>query len=81
MWPLAALIVLSSLFALIYVWRIFEVAYLRQPPTGYKPSRPLPLSMLIPTWTLALASLYFGTHATFTVNLAHMAARQLMGGL
>jgi len=81
MWPLAALILLSSLFAVIYVWRIFEVAYLRQPAIGHKATKPLPLSMLIPTWALALASVYFGTHATFTIDLAHMAARQLMGGL
>ena len=81
MWPLAALILLSSLLAVIYVWRIFEVAYLREPQGEPAPMKKLPLSMLIPTWTLALASLYFGTHATFTINIAHAAARQLMGGM
>jgi len=82
MWPLAALILLSSLLAVIYVWRIFEVAYLRDshlPPV--KIIKKLPMSMLIPTWILALASLYFGTHATLTMDIAHTAARQLMGGM
>lgn len=81
MWPLAALILLSSLLAVIYVWRIFEVAYLRKPAAGLPAPKELPLSMLVPTWILALASVYFGTNATFTLNLAHAAARQLMGGL
>jgi len=81
MWPLAALILLSSLLAVIYVWRVFEVAYLRPSPIGASPQQEVPLSMLLPTWALALAALYFGANATFTLELAHTAARQLMGGL
>ena len=81
MWPLAALIVLSSLLAIIYVWRIFEVAYLRQPHVTEHGPKEVPLSMLIPTWILALAGIYFGANATFTLDVAHIAARQLMGGL
>ncbi|MCR4378873.1 MAG: monovalent cation/H+ antiporter subunit D family protein [Rhodospirillales bacterium] len=81
MWPLAALIVLSSLLAIVYVWRIFEVAYLRQPHITEHNPKIVPLSMLIPTWILALAGIYFGANATFTLDVAHAAARQLMGGL
>ncbi len=32
LWPVAVLILLSSLLALIYIWRVIEVAYFRQPP-------------------------------------------------
>lgn len=81
MWPLAALILLSSLLAIVYVWRVFEVAYLRPVPASAGPVREVPLSMLVPTWILALAGIYFGAHATFTLDVAHTAARQLMGGL
>lgn len=81
MWPLAALILLSSLLAIIYVWRVFEVAYLRPVPASAGPMREVPLSMLVPTWILALAGIYFGANATFTLDVAHTAARQLMGGL
>jgi len=81
MWPLAALILLSSLLAMIYVWRIFEVAYLRDGHLHPVAAKKHPLSMLIPTWILALASLYFGTNASFTLDVAHQAARQLMGGM
>ena len=48
-WWLAGLIVLSSLLAIIYVWRIIEVAYLRDPPEGVE-MKEAPLSLLIPAW-------------------------------
>lgn len=81
MWPLAALILLSSLLAVIYVWRVFEVAYLRQPHVALHKPSDVPLSMQIPTWILAAAAIYFGANATYTLNLAHTAAQHLMGGL
>lgn len=81
MWILAAAILLSSLLAIVYVWRVFEVAYLRQPPVTAHRAKEVPLTMLVPMWILALAGVYFGANATFTLNIAHMAARQLMGGL
>jgi multicomponent Na+:H+ antiporter subunit D len=81
MWPLAALMLLSSLLSIIYVWRVFEVAYLRHPPITDQKAKEVPLSMLIPTWILTLAVVYFGVNATLTLDIAHMAARQLMGGL
>ena len=34
MWPLAIAILVSSLLALAYVWRVIEVMYLRPPPPG-----------------------------------------------
>jgi len=80
MWPLAALILLSSLLAVMYIWRVFEVAYLRQPQTPLQNTREAPLSMLLPTWVLAALAIYFGANATFTLDLAHAAAQQLMGG-
>ncbi len=81
LWPLAALILLSSLLAVIYVWRVFEVAYLRPAPLGHHKPAEVPLSMSMPLWILALATIYAGANATFTLNLAHEAAQQLMGGL
>ena len=80
-WPLAALILLSSLLAVIYVWRVFEVAYLRQPHIGPHKAQEVPLTMMLPMWTLALAAVYFGANATFTLDVAHTAAQHLMGGL
>ncbi len=81
MWPLAVAILLSSLLAVIYIWRVFEVAYLRPIPANAPEPRVVPLSMQIPIWTLVAAEIYFGTHASFPLGVAHAAARQLMGGL
>ena len=79
LWPLAALILLSSLLAIIYVWRVFEVAYLAKPNVTI--THEVPMSMLVPTWILALIAVYFGTDATFTLFLADTAAQHLMGGM
>lgn len=80
MWPLAALILLSSLLAVVYVWRVVEIAYLKPVPENAPKPAPVPLSMLVPTWALALASIWFGANATYTMDIATTAARHLMGG-
>lgn len=75
---LVGLILLSSLLAIIYVWRIFEVAYLRDPPEG-SDSVEAPLSLLLPTWALALANVYFGIDTRVSVGVAEEAAKFLLG--
>ena len=80
MWPIATLIVLSSLLAGIYVWRIVEAAYLKPSPQGTKPISEPPLSMLLSLWALTLASIYFGVDATNTLNIALDAADALLNG-
>jgi len=77
-WPLAALVLASSLLAVIYVWRVVEVAYFREPPAG-RELREAPLSMLLPTWALIGASLLFGLWTTLPVGAAQRAARSLLG--
>ena len=72
------LIVLSSLLAIIYVWRIIEVAYLRDPPEGVE-MKEAPLSLLIPAWVLALANIYFGIDTRVSVGVAETAAKYLLG--
>ena len=78
-WPVSALILLSSLLAVVYVWRVIEVAYLRPAPEGAEPLEEAPPSMLIPTWTLIGASVYFGIDTELTVGVARQAAQQLLG--
>jgi len=79
-WPLAVLIVLSSLLAVIYVWRIVEIAYFQ--PAGQLPKirDPAPLRLLIPMWILTAATIYFGIDATTTMDIATAAARALVPG-
>jgi multicomponent Na+:H+ antiporter subunit D len=77
-WIVAGVVLLGSLLAVIYIWRVVEVAYFEE-ASGDEPVREAPLSLLIPTWALVLANLYFGIDATLTSGIASGAARLLMG--
>jgi multicomponent Na+:H+ antiporter subunit D len=77
-WPLAVLVLAGSLLALGYVWKVIEVAYFRPAPPG-RERQEAPLSMLLPTWALVLANLWFGIDARFTAGVALDAARRLLG--
>ncbi len=78
-WPIAVLILIGSLLAIVYVWRVVEVAYL-QPPPDHIAAGEAPLTMLVPTWVLIAASLYFGIDTSLTVGVAQGAAEYLLGG-
>lgn len=75
---IAALIVISSLLAVIYVWRVVEAAYFRAPPPD-APTGEAPAALLIPTWTLIALNVYFGIETSLPVGVAEHAARALMG--
>ena len=81
-WFVAAVILLGSLLAIVYIWRVVEVAYFRPAPEGdaAAPIAEAPLSMLIPTWVLIGASIYFGIHTSLTLGVAERAAQHLLGG-
>jgi multicomponent Na+:H+ antiporter subunit D len=74
----AVLILLSSLLAVVYIWKVVELAYLQKPAEGAGPCE-APLSMLIPTWILIWGTVYFGLDTTLTAQVAETAAAQLMG--
>ena len=76
---LAFAILLSSLLAAAYVWRVVHAAYFREPDEGSRAANAVeaPLSMLVPTWIILGATLFFGVipgkNITVLVkdNLAH----------
>ncbi len=78
-WPLAVLILLSSLLAVIYVWRVVEVAYFQEPDGKVAALSEAPLSMLVPIWILIGASVVFGVWTEYTVGVARAAAQLLLG--
>ncbi len=80
MWPLAVLVVLSSLIAVIYIWRVIEVAYFHPVPANRARVGEAPLSMLVPTWILIGASIYFGIFTDISAGIARKAALSLVGG-
>ena len=77
-WPLVVVVVAGSLLAIIYVWRVVEMAYLRSPPEKLSVTE-APLSLLLPTWLLAGANVYFGIDTRFSVGMARQAAALLTG--
>lgn len=78
-WPVMAVIVTSGLLALIYVWRLVELAYFRAPAPAVQGVGEVPLGMLAPLLVLAAINLIFGIDGTMTSGLALDAARALMG--
>jgi multicomponent Na+:H+ antiporter subunit D len=79
LWPVALLVLLGSLLALVYVGRVIEAAYFRSPAPEAPAGREAPWQMLLPTWVLIAASIYFGLHTEITVGVAERAAQTLLG--
>ncbi len=77
-WPVAVVVLLSSLVALGYVWRVVEAAYFH-PPAEASAAQEAPPSMLVPIWLLAGASVYFGLDTSLTLGVAGRAAQALLG--
>ena len=73
-------ILVGSLLAVAYVWRIVEAAYFQESEKPKETQREAPLALLIPTWVLALATIYFGLETSFSISAAETAANALMGG-
>jgi multicomponent Na+:H+ antiporter subunit D len=80
-WILVFLIVGSSLIALVYVGRVLEVAWLREPSLQVAQASDPPLSMLLPLIVLAAATIYFGIDTEWTAGIASTTAKALLGGL
>jgi len=80
-WPIAVLILLGSLLAVVYVWRLVEVAYFKPVLTGTETIKEAPLAFLIPIWTLVIANIYFGIDTRLSVEVAQAASMNLFQNL
>ena len=80
-WWIAFAIVLSSLLAVVYVWRFVEAAYFREPSAAVAKFKEAPLEMLIPAWLMIAACIYFGLDTTLTLGSAAQAAATLLQGI
>ncbi|MEO8079349.1 MAG: monovalent cation/H+ antiporter subunit D family protein [Caldimonas sp.] len=78
---LVALILLSSLLAVMYVWRFVEAAYFHETSSDATatPSEAR-WAMLAPALLMAAATVYFGIDTSFTIGSSSAAAAQLIGG-
>ena len=76
--PLAVVILLGSILALIYVWKVVEIVYFKPVSDLAREVTEAPWSLVLPAWTLIGASLYFGVDASLSSSLAQRAARLLL---
>ena len=78
-WPVAVLILLGSLLAVVYVWRLVEAAYFKPSVEGREVVKEAPLSFLMPIWILVSANIYFGIDTRLSVQVAQAASQSLFG--
>jgi multicomponent Na+:H+ antiporter subunit D len=75
---LVVVILVSSLMAVIYIWRVVEAAYFGEVPADCAPTREAPPALLAVTWAAALANIYFGLVTSLPVTLSTSAAEHLI---
>lgn len=78
---LVILLVLSSLISVIYIGRVVEMAYFREPEGKALEARDMPLSMMIPAWVMILGTIYFGVETSWTAGIAAQIANDLLAGI
>ena len=76
-WLLVVVILGGSLLAVIYMWKLVEVLFFRPAGESHSNVKEAPLSLLVPTWLLVLANIYFGINTELTVNVAGQAVQML----
>ena len=77
-WWLVILLVVTSLMALYYIWRVIEAAWFSPRPDGAKTVTEAPLALLVPTWIVVALNFYFGLDTRLTVGAATAAAQALL---
>jgi multicomponent Na+:H+ antiporter subunit D len=84
-WMLLLAILVSSLMAVVYIWKVVEVAYFRAPAenAGWRAAGPreAPLGMLVVLWALVAANVWFGLDTRLPLALAEMEIGTLLRGL
>lgn len=78
-WWMVLIVLASSLLAVIYIWKVVEIAYFRERKDAASITE-APLAMLVPLWVTVLLSFYFGLSAHLTVDTATNIATVLFGG-
>ena len=72
------LIVITSLMAVYYIWRVLEAAWFQEPAEGRRVGE-APLALVIPLWVMVALNFYFGIDTRLTVGGAEAAAMALTG--
>lgn len=80
LFPVAILMLISSLLAVIYVWQVVEILYFAPPSEKAKKATEAPMLMLVTTYVVVGANLVFGVWTTYSAGLAAKAAKVLLEG-
>ena len=80
MWWIAVFILLASLLALIYIFKVIEVAYFQDPPEGWVKEE-APIGLLAPTYLLISLTIVFGIWTDPMLGAAREAALMFIGGV
>lgn len=78
LYPVAALMLMSSLLAVIYVWQVVEALFFSPPSEKAAAAKDPPTMMLTMTWVVIGAVVVFGTWTTWSAGMAGDAARMLL---
>jgi multicomponent Na+:H+ antiporter subunit D len=78
LWPIAVIVMITSLMAVVYVWRVVEAAYFEEPDTSIE-IKEAPWPMVASAWVLAAACVVFGLATELTIGTAEQAARMMLG--
>ncbi|MBF0471353.1 MAG: monovalent cation/H+ antiporter subunit D family protein, partial [Gammaproteobacteria bacterium] len=76
-WFVVAVILMGSLIAVVYVGKVIEALYFGFQKEVDPSVKEAPLLLLLPTWTLVLANLYFGLDTDLSVGMAERAVQAL----
>lgn len=81
LWPVGIFMLLSSLLAVVYVWRVVEILYFSEPSKLAEKATEAPIQMLIPMYVVIGATIVFGCWTEFSIGIAHEAAVSLVGSV
>lgn len=76
-WISIAVILFGSLLAVIYIGKIIEALYFKPVTDTNKSVTEAPLLLLVPTWILVFANIYFGLNTDLSVGIAEQAVDAL----
>ncbi len=79
-WISVVVILFGSLLAVVYMGKLIEALYFRPITDFGKEVTEAPILLLVPTWLLVFANIYFGLDTELTVGVAEKAAAILGGG-
>ena len=81
LWPVAVVIVVASLLAAVYMWRVVSTAFFAEPApdTVQAHATEAGWTMVWPVVALALASVWFGIETSFSAGFAELASVALAG--